>query len=163
MARYTRPLDLYKAQTRRFERLAATRQQGFEELERAMLEDAKALTGGTPDGAERLKILEKERPFARLGSLGMRRGGGFGSLPLLPVGMISHDLHDSLTTVKFPKGFGLLAPGINYAKYVLGSVERGDKGTVKMVSRGFQKAINSRFRARFKAWLDYYRREQKRD
>lgn len=168
MGRYTKPIDLYRAQKKRFEKLALTRKKGFEELERAMLVDAKSLTSGTPTGKERLKILETDRPFARnedagVGNAnGMRRGGGKGSMPLLPIGILSGRLRTALKMVRLPMGFGLKAPGIDYAKYILGSEALGDKGTSKMVARGFQKAIRSRFKARFKAFLDYYRTEQRK-
>src|SRR5579872_1520980 len=106
MARYTKAIDLYKAQIKRFEAESKTRAAGMKMLGEEALADAKELTSGEPDGAARLKILEEERPFARGSSAatstpsGRRRGGGFGSLPLLPVGKITGKLHDALEVEK---------------------------------------------------------------
>ena len=170
MARYTSAAALAKGQKARFERLDMTRKQGWKDLAEQMLKDAKELTAGTPTGKERLAQLKADGyPFGKGASAaestpeGRRRGGGKGSLPLLPVGQISFRLRRALTVVKLgPMSYGLKAPGVQYASYVLGSEKYGDTGTKKMVSHGFRRVILQRFRARRKAFLDYYGKEQRR-
>jgi len=170
MARYTSAAALAKGQKARFDRLALTRRNGWKDVAEQMLADAKELTGGTPTGKERLKQLAADGyPFARGASAsestpeGRRRGGGRGSLPLLPIGQISMRLRRALTVVRLgPMSYGLKAPGVKYATYILGSESYGDTGTKKMVARGFRRVILQRFRARRKAFLDYYKTQQRR-
>jgi len=167
MGKYSNPLDLYKAQQRYFNVMAENHFKGHENLAIQGLGDARRLTSGnlTPD--------QTKGAFARVGFIqgsspanyaGRRRTLSKPTLksrglttnpPLLPINRQSGQLMKSFKIRKvrsrYTQKIDLYQenPGGGIYTLTLG-------GTRKMVARGFFPEIKKRWKARNKAFLDYY-------
>jgi hypothetical protein len=164
MGRYSKGLDLYDAQRKRFAHNKATMLSGHEDLAKEGLKDWLELTGGQPTGKARLKLLRQiGHPFGRTSKpAGRNRMPRKGRLPFLPIGIVSGRLRRAIRKTRAwvsgaVQAFAVSAEGVPYAKFIL-----GDAGTRKMVGRGFQREVVKRFKARNRAYLDHFSKEQKK-
>ncbi len=148
MGVYRKPLDLYKAQKARFDRVQKSARAMHQDVALAGYDDAMELTGG------RLTPKQTKGAFARRPS-GLRRAA---AVPKLPINIQSSRLRRNFRLVlqsQRPQEFRLYNP-TSYAPYVLKR-----PGTRKMVYRGFQDQITQRWKARNKALIDHLRARQR--
>ena len=161
MGRYTKGIDLYKAQKKMFEKLALDRRAGHIKMVEGMLKDAKDLTSGT------LTPKQTRGAFARLrnadgsaNAFGARRGT-VAQAPLLPINMQSHRLNESFYIVS-NFGNGIKFQDLQQENPGGGVFRLMPGGTRKMVDSGYKDEIRRRWSARNKAYLDYYRAQQRK-
>lgn len=169
MGVYTKPLDLYKAQMKRFARVTGGARALHQDIAEEGFADAKELTtGASPSGKARIKFLRTAgHPFGRRSS-GLVRGiAGGKRLPLLPLGRISDRLHRGWSIRKAKVATGQefqLRNSAPHAKYILHPA-----GTKKMVGRGIGGVaganaaktgeIPRRWKARNKALMDFIKQQ----
>lgn len=147
MPTFTSALQLYNHQKAMFARRSQTVRQMHGDVARGGWQDARdATAGAAPSGRARKRWLRKHRPFARL-NLSLRGKGG--RVNALPIGAITGRLHRSMRLTRRSETVYELRAGTPYAKYIL-----DDRGTRKMVGRGFQKMLRTRHKARNKAFVD---------
>lgn len=167
---HTKPIDLYRAQLEFFRTTALTRSEGHRVLARQSLAKAQDLTSGTLSRSQTRGAFARNPSFnpakpngarRRLSPQQLRSRGLPGAVPLLPINMQSQSLHNSFYLEPVAGG------GIQSFK--LGERDPGGGiwrlkpgGTRKMVDSGFFEAIKSDWRARNKAFIDYYRDLQRR-
>lgn len=155
MGNYTRPLDLYKAQVKRFEALALDRKRGHRELANRGFEDAGELTSGILSPKETRGAFARGASRASRSDFGLKRLG----IPNLPINKQSGTLHGGFKLIDSGRGaqsFDLFntAP---YQQYIL-----SPSGTKFMVARGYFEEIRKRWTARNKAFIDVYSKQQRK-
>lgn len=154
---FTKPIDLYKHQVARFERMNQTMREMHREISEAGGQDGQELTQGTVSTAQLRKM---GHPFGRGvgGSNGRYRPGlKRGRLGSLPINRQTGGLQRRLRLRRGRGGIQTfeLTPGVHRGNWVL-----NPDGTRRMVGRGFWLEIKKRWRARNKALLDTARRRQ---
>jgi hypothetical protein len=187
MGRFTKPLDLYKTQKARFDKVQASGRQMHRMIAEEGYKDwVELVSGDGPSGKARLQVLRAlGHPFGRYANAsvasaaraahakagtmvdGKRRGssasdrkslGLKGELPLLPIGVITGRLRRSIR---------IKPSSVSPQQFKVGAFNPGksgfallDGGTVKVVSRGINAEVRKRFRARNKAFYDHMRQRQ---
>jgi len=175
---FTKGIDLYEHQVKRFTATLKNMRDGHVELVREGLADGKELTKASgATGAERKKLLRRlGHPFGRGTSsatstaTGKLRGttraraarnGIKGQLPLLPIGTMSGRLHKSIGSKSITRGRGIQrfdvgpihSPGP-------GLFRLRPQGTSKMVGSPYFSEVKRRWRPRNKALIDVVRAKQ---
>lgn len=171
MGRYSKPIDLYNAQRKRFAELKADRTSGFSELAKAGLQDAQDLTAGELSPSVTRGAFARERAEGgKINANGARRNltarqmanrGLGGQVPLLPINMQSHQLHDSMRLIPVA-GRGLMSFDVTQEDPGGGIFRISPGGTRYMVDSGFSVELRKRWRARNKAYIDHVRMMQRR-
>lgn len=167
MARqFTRPLDLYKQQVKRFASFNRDIKRMHRDLAEQGLGDARELTSG---GLSSRQLRAMGHPYGRgaaqgsAAPTGLMRGARLPGMRQrvrpLPINRQSGLLRGSMRLRSAAGGvqsFVLGSGGIRYASYVLHPA-----GTKKMIGRGYFIEVKKRWRARNKALIDTMLRRQR--
>lgn len=164
--RFTKPIDLQRAQMARFEAMRMTARQGVADMARAGLRDAQELLSSPgPSGADRIRWLRslgnplgrgpipQSRSKTKWTASGRRRG----SLNALPVGQVTGGLYRSLRLDQDgPTSFsvGPRNPGGAAFRLIPG-------GTRFLVDSGYVAEMRRRKAARFQAFTLHFIRKQR--
>ena len=178
MGTFTKPIDLYNHQKRRFEKVILTATGAMEDMAKAGAGDFKEFTSGSITSA---KLRQMGHPYGRGSSAatrtatGLMRGAksarakkiiGRSQVPLLPINRQSGQLQDGIFVRRAKKRSWDVVSSSKH-QYVLWPA-----GTGKMVGRGllggrdkgFKNAgvLEKRFRARNKAFVDVFMKMQRK-
>lgn len=164
--RFTKGIDLIRAQQARFATMKMTREQGLRDIAEAGKKDAidlasggftKKQTAGAFARGQTPPESTPQGPRRRLSRRTLKGRGITGSIPLLPINVQSGRLRRSIALrVKSRSRYDLVAGDVAYAKYILAI-----GGTAKMYSRGFKQEVQRRQRSRMAAFVQFYIRKQR--
>jgi hypothetical protein len=167
--RYTKGVDLVRAQKARFQKLKLTRETGLRDIAEAGKADAIELASGALTRSQTRGAYARGDSPANSTPTGRRRQltarqlatrGLIGGAPMLPINVQSGKLRAGIRLVlrsPAPRlSYSLLIQNVDYARYIL-----SEMGTKKMVSRGYKAEIQRRQKARQAAYVQFYQRQSR--
>lgn len=168
MGTFSKPLDLYRHQLKRFQTMQRDMVKAHVEIAKGGKQDLVDVTGG---GIKAETLRKMGHPYGRGASAAKRKATGLkrsGRAPLLPINVQSGQLRAMIFMRKVGATSYDVGSGAKHGRYILHPA-----GTKKMVGRGVMSGRNigfngpamfleKRFKARDKAFKDAFIRKQRR-